>query len=74
MGTFPTATIAANGQAVLAVTDIEKGAGITPNGVYHYVIKLEGAFTGFLQHYVASQTAGAVSARTRTCCTRARPR
>ena len=68
LGTYTTATIPANAQAILAVSDIETGIGKGPAaGVFHYVIKAEGAFTGFLQHRVNNTKAGVVTDLTTAC-------
>ena len=68
LGTYSTASIPVNGQAIVSVADLEAGAQITPTeGMFHYVIKAEGAFTGFLQHLVDNQQAGVVTDLTTTC-------
>lgn len=47
--------VAPGAQAVLSIQAIESAAGFTPTGgMLHYVIKLEGAFTGYLQHLLTN--------------------
>jgi len=68
LGTYPTASIPANGQAVLTIGAIEAGALITPSpSIGHYVIKAEGSFNGFLQHLVNNQKAGVTTDMTTAC-------
>ena len=68
VGTYTTAPIPPGGQAVLSVSDIESGAGVSPSsGMYHYVIKAEGAFTGFLQHLVENVQAGVTTDMSAVC-------
>ncbi len=68
MGTYFTSSIPANAQKVVAVSDMEKAAGFSPgNTVYHYVIKAETNFTGYLQHLLNNQAAGIVTDMTPTC-------
>ncbi|MSO97724.1 MAG: hypothetical protein EXR11_05835 [Rhodospirillaceae bacterium] len=51
-----------------AVSDIEASIGKPPAaGEFHYVIKAEGAFTGFLQHRVNNTKAGVVTDLTTAC-------
>src|SRR6185436_10719170 len=38
-----------------------------PAGVLHYVVKIEGTFTGFLQHLVTNTQAGVVTDMTTAC-------
>jgi len=68
LGTYTTSAIPANGQVILGIKTIETALGITPTSVmYHYAIKAEGAFTGFLQHLVTNKQAGVVTDMTTTC-------
>jgi hypothetical protein len=68
LGTYTTASIPANGQLILATKTIETSIGRTPTSVmYHYVIKQEGTFTGFLQHLVTNKQAGVITDMTTTC-------
>ncbi len=74
LGTFATGTVAANGQATIAVSTIEATARITPAaGAYHYIIKSEGPFTGYLQHLVENKLAGFTSDLSTVCPLRAVP-
>lgn len=68
LGTYTTASIPAKGQALLSVATIESSVGFSPSdGMYHYVIKTEGAFTGFLQHLVNNVQVGVITDMTTSC-------
>jgi hypothetical protein len=68
LGTYATAMIPANAQAILAVSEIEAGMGKEPAaGVFHYVIKAESLLTGFLQHRVNNTKVGVVTDLTTAC-------
>lgn len=68
IGGYTTASIPSNGQAILTAATIEAGMNSAPTaGMYHYVVKAEGAFTGFLQHLVTNQQAGVVTDMTTAC-------
>jgi V8-like Glu-specific endopeptidase len=58
LGGYVLGNIPANGQARIAMTSIENGAGIYPAvDVPHYVVKVEGSFIGYLQHVVNNTAA-----------------
>ena len=68
LGGYATGSIPANGQLLLSVPAIEASLNITPTaGMYHYVIKLEGAGTGFLQHLVNNKVVGVITDMTTVC-------
>ena len=68
LGTYTTASIAAGANAILPVATIEAGIGITPtSNMYHYVIQVEGAFIGFVQHLVNNIQAGVVTDMSTAC-------
>lgn len=72
LGSYPIPNIQPNSSTVVPVTVIEAQAKITPtDGMYHYVIKAETPFTGFLQHLVNNTTAGVVTDMTTGCGLRA---
>ncbi len=72
LGTYTAANIAPNSQAVVPVAVFETQAGVTPgDGMYHYVIKADAPFTGFLQHLVLNTKAGVVTDMTTACGLRA---
>lgn len=74
LGTYATPPVAANGQLSIAVSTIEAGARITPAaGAYHYIVKAEAPFTGYLQHLVESKLAGVTSDLSTVCPLRAVP-
>lgn len=68
LGSYITAPIPAGAQAMLDVATMETAAHVTPGtGQYHYIIKAEGAFTGFLQHLVNNQRSGVITDMTTVC-------
>lgn len=74
LGTATTASIPANGQLIVPVTALEAGAGFTPTAAqYHYVIRAEGVFTGFLQHLVDNRLRGVITDMTTICALAAKP-
>ncbi len=67
-GTYISPSIPANGQAVVAVTTMEASIGVPPaSNMYHYVIKAEGQFDGFLQHLVNNTGQGVITDMTTAC-------
>jgi len=68
IGTYTTASIAAGARLILPITTIQNAIGYTPaSDVYHYVIKAEGTFTGFLQHLVSNSNVGVTTDMTTMC-------
>ncbi|MSO72016.1 MAG: trypsin-like serine protease [Rhodospirillaceae bacterium] len=67
LGTFPTGTIAANSQKVVAMPALEAAAGFSPNGVYHYNVRADAVFSGYLQHLMTNKAARVVSDMTAAC-------
>jgi len=67
LGTYVTSSIPANGQRAYSIQTLESGAGFTPGNVYHYVIKADVAFTGYLQHLMNNLAAGVTADMTATC-------
>lgn len=69
VGTYTTPQIPASGNLVLSVADIESAAALQPatSSIYHYIIKVESAFTGFLQHLVNNQSSGVITDMTTIC-------
>jgi V8-like Glu-specific endopeptidase len=67
LATYTTASIPANGQLALSVDTLEANTGITPGNLYHYVIKFETQFTGFLQHLVNNRQSGVITDMTAVC-------
>ena len=66
LGAYVTAPIPRNGQATVAVADMERAAGITARAdVPYYIVRVESAFSGYLQH--VSTGAGVVSDLTTAC-------
>ena len=67
-GTYVSPSIPANGQAVVAMTTMEASIGVPPAAnMYHYVIKAEGQFGGFLQHLVNNTGKGVITDMTTAC-------
>ena len=69
LGTYSTGQIPANGQQILPISTIEAGAGISPSATaaYHYNIKSDTAFTGYLQHLLNDVSAGMTTDMTESC-------
>lgn len=68
LGTYTVASIPANSKLILTVAAIEASARITPtSGMFHYVIKVEGTLTGFLQHLVNNLQAAVTTDMTTVC-------
>lgn len=66
-GTYATPVIAAGGQAMITMAMIENSVGAPAAGLYHYVIKAEQPFTGFLQHLLYNNKAGVITDMTTGC-------
>ena len=67
LGTYSPGQLPANSQTSVAVNAIEAAAGITPNGVYHYNIKADSSFQGFVQHLLNNQSAHLITDMTASC-------
>lgn len=68
LGAYPVASIPANSKLVLTMAAIEAGANIRPTSdMFHYIIKPEGTFTGFLQHLVNNQLVGVITDMSTVC-------
>jgi len=69
LGTYQTANVPANGQLLLGIGTIEAGAGINANavGAYHYNIRSDTTFTGYMQHLLNNQSAGVVTDMSTSC-------
>ncbi len=69
LGAYTTAPIPAGAQIQLSVPTIEVAASLKPERteLYHYNIKVEGAFEGYLQHIVINQKSGALTDMTPSC-------
>ena len=66
-GTYTTAVIAAGGEAVTPISAIEAATGSPGAGMFHYVVKAEGAFSGYLQHLLNNVRAGVTTDMTTAC-------
>ncbi len=68
LGTYAVPTIASGGRGVVTVAAIEAAANITPaESAFHYNIRAEGGFSGYLQHLVDNQQAGVITDMTTAC-------
>ncbi len=68
LGTDTTPSIAPGGQVTLNAAAVEAGARITPSSaIKDYVLKVESAFTGTVQHLVNNQIAGVLTDMTAAC-------
>lgn len=68
IGTYTTGTLQPNAQKRTTVTAMENAAGLTPApGMYHYVIKADTTFTGYLQHVVNNTSDNVVTDLTGVC-------
>jgi hypothetical protein len=68
LGNYLTPSIPVNGQAAITVAAIESGIGLTPSdGMFHYTIKSENTFSGFMQHLVDNQQAAVITDMTTAC-------
>lgn len=66
-GTYTTPAIAPGGFAVVTSTTLESAAGAPGAGMYHYVVRVEGTFTGYLQHLLNNTQASVVTDMTTAC-------
>ncbi len=68
LGGYVSTSIAPGGNRVVRVSDMEAQANFQPTAtMFHYVIKTESAFTGFLQNLVNNIAASAITDMTTTC-------
>ncbi len=70
LGTFTSGTIDANGQKLLNVSDAEESVFPPFNpasNMYHYVIKADSQFSGYIQLLVDNQAAGVITDMTAVC-------
>jgi|GEM_PF-1604075 len=68
VGTYTTASVAAGARLIIPIATIESQIGYTPaSDVFHYVIRAEGTFNGFLQHLVTNSSAGVITDMTTMC-------
>ena len=68
LGGYTTASIPPNGQFMISAAELEVAMGKAPTaGMYHYVVKVEGSFTGFLQHLVNNLQAAVITDMTTAC-------
>jgi hypothetical protein len=74
LGSTVTPAVAAGGQIVMPMSAIEAATGVAPLADQtHWVIRVENAFPGFLQHLVTNVQAGVVTDMTAACATAIAP-
>jgi photosystem II stability/assembly factor-like uncharacterized protein len=68
LGTYTTNPIIAGMHAIVPVSAIEAAIGVTPGfGMFHYIVRAESAFNGYLQHLVNNMQAGVITDMTTAC-------
>jgi virginiamycin B lyase len=68
LGTYTTATISAGAQLSISIATLESGANVSPGETrYHYVIKAESTFTGYLQHLLTNKSTGVITDMSTVC-------
>ena len=68
LGTYSTGALQANAQKRITMSAMEAAAGVSPQpGMYHYVIKSDAVFTGYLQHVVNNTSDNVVTDLTGVC-------
>lgn len=68
LGSYTSPAIAGGGSLLLPISTMETSAKITPTGtMYHYVLRRNGQFTGYLQHLVNNRQAGVITDMTTVC-------
>ena len=74
LGAYTTPAVPSNGQITVAIPVMESEAQISTDlGVNHYIVKAEGAFSGYLQHLVTNTQTGVTVDMTTVCPMRASP-
>jgi virginiamycin B lyase len=72
LGTYSSGDVGAGGHVIVPIDEIEAAANINPGStIYHYVLKLEGSFSGYLQHLVNNKSSGVITDMTTTCLMKA---
>jgi V8-like Glu-specific endopeptidase len=68
IGTYNAGSVPANAQKLTTVAAMEKSSGFSPgSNVYHYNIKADTAFTGYLQHWLHNTGSNVITEMTATC-------
>ena len=68
LGTYTSTSIAPGAARTVSAAALEQGAAITANATRaHYVVKLEGAFSGYIQNLVLSRSAGVIADLSNVC-------
>jgi hypothetical protein len=68
LGAYTSPSIAPNAQISVPIADIQSAISLVPNqDQYHYVIRTEGGFAGFLQHLVNNKTRGVITDMSTMC-------
>ena len=67
LGSYSAQAVPANGQALSTMVSMENASGVSPNGRTQYILKIENAFTGFLQHLMNNRQSGVTTDMTGVC-------
>jgi cysteinyl-tRNA synthetase len=68
LGTYTTAAIPAGGETIIDVSTMEAAIKLIPgDGMYHYVVKAETPFAGYLQNLVNNTKVGVITDMTTSC-------
>ncbi len=68
LGGFTTSVLPAHGQIALPIAAVEAAIGLHPDAaMFHYDLRLEGTFTGILQHLVNNRRSGVISDMSAVC-------
>ena len=68
LAAYTSPQIAANGQLIVSMDAIEAATNLHPSpGLQHYVVRVEGPFTGHLQHLVDNKAASVITDMTTAC-------
>jgi hypothetical protein len=68
LGTYTTESLPPNSQLVISVATMEAAAGIAPTAnMMHYVVSVEGSFTGYLRHLVNNVRPGVTTDLSTVC-------
>jgi hypothetical protein len=68
LGTYTTPSIPAGAEVIADVSAMETAMKLTPSdGMYHYVVKAEAPFTGYLQNLVNNTKVGVITDMTTSC-------
>ena len=74
LGSYVTNSISAGGEAIIPISNIEVASGISPTSpsnafadIYHYIIRAETPFQGFMQHLLLNVASNVITDLTSSC-------